>query len=103
MNSGAVPRLRVEHLSKRFAAVHALRDVTFDLAPGEIHALVGENGAGKSTVVGIITGLLRPDVGGVRLDGEVVEFRSPLEARQAGVAAVYQDPHLFPHLSVAEN
>jgi rhamnose transport system ATP-binding protein len=103
MNSGAVPRLRVEHLSKRFEAVHALRDVTFDLAPGEIHALVGENGAGKSTLVGVITGLLRPDVGAVRLDGDVVEFRSPLEARRAGVAAVYQDPHLFPHLSVAEN
>jgi rhamnose transport system ATP-binding protein len=100
---GAVPRLRLEHLSKSFEAVQALRDVTFDLAPGEIHALVGENGAGKSTLVGIITGLLRPDLGAVRLDGEVVEFRSPLEARQAGVAAVYQDPHLFPHLSVAEN
>jgi rhamnose transport system ATP-binding protein len=103
MEAEAMPRLRVEHLSKSFEAVQALRDVTFDLAPGEIHALVGENGAGKSTLVGVITGLLRPDAGGVRLDGEAVEFRSPQEARQAGVAAVYQDPHLFPHLSVAEN
>ena len=103
VDAGAVPRLRVEHLSKSFEAVQALRDVTFDLAPAEIHALVGENGAGKSTLVGIITGLLRPDAGGVRLDGDAVEFPSPQEARQAGVAAVYQDPHLFPHLSVAEN
>ncbi len=103
VEAGSMPRLRVEHLSKSFEAVQALRDVTFDLAPGEIHALVGENGAGKSTLVGIVTGLLRPDAGGVRLDGEAVEFRSPQEARQAGVAAVYQDPHLFPHLSVAEN
>jgi ABC-type sugar transport system ATPase subunit len=77
LEAGAKPRLRVEHLSKSFEAVQALRDVTFDLAPGEIHALVGENGAGKSTLVGIITGLLRPDAGGVRLDGEAVEFRSP--------------------------
>jgi rhamnose transport system ATP-binding protein len=103
VESRSAPRLRVEHLSKSFDAVRALRDVSFDLAPGEVHALVGENGAGKSTLVGIVTGLLRPDTGGLWLDGEQVEFRSPLEARAAGVAAVYQDPNLFPHLSVAEN
>src|SRR3954447_17338850 len=106
MSSTAAPapaRMRVDHISKSFEAVRALRDVSFDLAPGEIHALVGENGAGKSTLVGIITGLLRPDEGNLRLDGKPVEFRNPLMARAAGVAAVYQDPHLFPHLSVAEN
>lgn len=98
-----IPRLRINGVSKSFEAVHALTNVTFDLAPGEIHALVGENGAGKSTLVGIITGLLEPDTGTLELDGEVVRFRSPLEARAAGVAAVYQDPNLFPHLSIAEN
>ncbi|WP_200936689.1 sugar ABC transporter ATP-binding protein [Leifsonia sp. Root112D2] len=102
-NAGCSPRLRINGVSKSFEAVHALTNVSFDLAPGEIHALVGENGAGKSTLVGIITGLLEPDTGDLLLDGEVVRFRSPLEARAAGVAAVYQDPNLFPHLSIAEN
>jgi rhamnose transport system ATP-binding protein len=86
-----------------FGPVHALRDVSFSIAPGEIHALVGENGAGKSTLVGIITGLQSPTVGEVLLDGEPVEFRTSRDARASGVAAVYQDPNLFPHLSVAEN
>lgn len=97
------PRLSVRGISKRFEAVHALTDVSFDLAPGEIHSLVGENGAGKSTLVGIITGLLGPDAGEILLDGEPVRFRNSREARAAGIAAVYQDPNLFPHLSVAEN
>jgi rhamnose transport system ATP-binding protein len=100
---GTVPRLRIRGISKSFDAVHALRGVSFDLAPGEIHALVGENGAGKSTLVGIITGLLEPDTGTLELDGSPVRFRNPLDARAAGVAAVYQDPNLFPHLSIAEN
>lgn len=100
---GKAARLRIEGVSKSFEAVRALHDVSFDLAPGEIHALVGENGAGKSTLVGIITGILAPDTGRLVLDGRPVEFRNPLEARAAGVAAVYQDPNLFPHLSVAEN
>jgi rhamnose transport system ATP-binding protein len=95
--------LRIRGVSKAFEAVTALQDVSFDLAPGEIHALVGENGAGKSTLVGVITGLLTADTGAVELDGEPVRFRNPLEARAAGVAAVFQDPNLFPHLSVAEN
>ena len=67
------------------------------------HALVGENGAGKSTLVKIITGILEPDAGEIALDGQVVRFATPIEARRAGVAAVYQDPKLFPHLDVAEN
>jgi rhamnose transport system ATP-binding protein len=96
-------RVRIEGISKSFEAVHALRDVTFELAPAEVHALVGENGAGKSTLVSIITGLQSPDAGSLTLDGQPVSFRNPLEARAAGVAAVYQDPNLFPHLSVAEN
>ena len=98
-----IPRLRVQGVSKSFDAVHALRGVSFELARGEIHALVGENGAGKSTLVGIITGLLEPDNGALIFDGKTVRFKNPLDARAAGIAAVYQDPNLFPHLSVAEN
>jgi rhamnose transport system ATP-binding protein len=103
--SGAhsVPRLRVSAIAKSYDAVHALRGVSFDVAAGEIHALVGENGAGKSTLVGIITGLTEPTAGKLELDGVPVHFKNPLGARAAGVAAVYQDPNLFPHLSVAEN
>ena len=99
----AVPRLSIRGVSKSFEAIHALRDVTFDLAPGEVHALVGENGAGKSTLVGVITGLLQADKGTVLLNGSEVRFHNPLDARAAGVAAVFQDPNLFPHLSIAEN
>jgi rhamnose transport system ATP-binding protein len=99
----SIPRLSIRGVSKSFEAVRALRDVSFDLAPGEVHALVGENGAGKSTLVGIITGLRQSDTGTILLDGKPVSFKNPLDARAAGVAAVYQDPNLFPHLSVAEN
>ena len=97
------PRLSIRGLSKRFDAVQALSGVSLDLREGEIHSLVGENGAGKSTLVGIVTGLLEPDEGEVLLDGRPVQFKNPREARAAGIAAVYQDPNLFPHLSVAEN
>jgi rhamnose transport system ATP-binding protein len=97
------PRLTITGISKRFEAVQALRDIDFSIAPGEVHALVGENGAGKSTLVGIITGLLEPTTGELLLDGSPVHFTNPLQARQHGVAAVYQDPNLFPHLSIAEN
>ncbi len=101
--TAAAPRLTIEGVSKSFEAIQALRDVSFELAPGEIHALVGENGAGKSTLVGIITGLREPDTGRVLLNGTEVRFHNPLEARAHGVAAVFQDPNLFPHLSIAEN
>lgn len=110
MTSGVDPvpdrapaRLSVRGISKRFEAVRALSGVSFDLAPGEIHSLVGENGAGKSTLVGVITGLLAPDEGELVVDGVPVNFRDARAARAAGIAAVYQDPNLFPHLSVAEN
>ena len=102
MSSGAT-RLRIAGVSKNFEAVHALRDVSFQMAPGELHALVGENGAGKSTLVSIMTGLHPAGDGASCSKVMPVQFRSPLEARAAGIAAVYQDPHLFPHLSVAEN
>jgi rhamnose transport system ATP-binding protein len=97
------PRLSIRGVSKTYEGIHALEDVSFDVQPGEIHALVGENGAGKSTLVKIITGLVEPDGGSLLLDGEPVSFATPMEARDAGVGAVYQDPKLFPHLDVAEN
>jgi rhamnose transport system ATP-binding protein len=98
-----VPRLAVQGLSKRYAGIDALADVSFRVAPGEIHALVGENGAGKSTLVKILTGLVTPDAGEIRLDGELVNFNSPTQARAAGVTAVHQDAHLFPTMTVADS
>ena len=99
----AIPRLSLQGLTKSYEGIHALADVSFDILPGEIHALVGENGAGKSTLVKIVTGLVEPDSGHILLDGEPVQFWSPMQARAAGITAVYQDPKLFPHLDVAEN
>jgi rhamnose transport system ATP-binding protein len=97
------PALRIAHVTKSFGASNALTDVSFDVARGQVHALVGENGAGKSTLVKIITGILEPDAGEIMLNGQAARFATPIEARKAGVAAVYQDPKLFPHLDVAEN
>ncbi|MGI5158382.1 sugar ABC transporter ATP-binding protein [Microbispora sp. CA-102843] len=90
-------------MSKSFGAVRALRGVTLELYAGEAHALAGENGAGKSTLVKTLSGVHRPDTGQVLLDGRPVEFHSPADAQAAGVAVIYQEPTLFPDLSVAEN
>ncbi|WP_245871396.1 sugar ABC transporter ATP-binding protein [Asanoa hainanensis] len=90
-------------MSKSFGAVAALRDVRLELRAGEAHALVGENGAGKSTLVKILAGVHAPDSGKVLLDGAAVTFGGPAEARAAGIAVIYQEPTLFPDLSVAEN
>jgi rhamnose transport system ATP-binding protein len=73
------------------------------LAAGEVHALVGENGAGKSTLIKVFTGAVAPDAGEVRLRGELLEHNSPAKARSLGIAAIYQQPALFPDLTVAEN
>lgn len=99
----APPRLEVRALDKRFGGLRALAEANVTVQPGSIHALLGENGAGKSTLVKIVTGVQPADGGRVLLDGEDVRFASPMEARAAGVVAVYQDPRLFPHLDVAEN
>jgi rhamnose transport system ATP-binding protein len=96
-------RLSVRGISKRYGGIHALEDVSFEIRPGEIHALVGENGAGKSTLVKVITGLVEPDAGHLRLNGQLVTFKSPMAARDAGITAMYQDMKLFPQLDVAEN
>jgi rhamnose transport system ATP-binding protein len=97
------PILALEDVSMAFGAVRALQDVSMDLRGGEIHALAGENGAGKSTLVKILAGVHRPDEGRVLLDGRPQDFRGPGDAQQAGVAVIYQEPTLFPDLSIAEN
>lgn len=95
--------LTVENVSKSFAGVRVLREVSFDVRAGEVLALVGENGAGKSTVLSLVTGLLTPDSGTIRYDGEPVLAWSPHHARAAGVASVHQELSLNPHQTVAEN
>jgi len=97
------PLLAVSGVTKAFAGVQALKGVSFDLLPGEIHALVGENGAGKSTLIKVVTGAHQPDAGSVEIGGRRVDHPSPLLSRSLGIAAIYQQPALFPDLTVAEN
>lgn len=95
--------LRARNISKSYDGVHALRDVSFELRAGEVHALIGENGAGKSTLIKIITGAVEPDTGEIELDGKVITNNSPAHSKSIGIAAIYQQPALFPELTVAEN
>jgi rhamnose transport system ATP-binding protein len=95
--------LRANGLTKSFAGVEALRRATLSLRAGEIHALVGENGAGKSTLVRLISGAIAPDAGELHIGGQLVDEFTPLRAREMGVSVIYQQPALFPELSVAEN
>ncbi|MDN3295199.1 sugar ABC transporter ATP-binding protein [Streptomyces ficellus] len=97
------PVLALKDVSKSFGAVRALRGVSLELFPGEAHALAGENGAGKSTLIKTLAGVHRPDTGHVLLDGGPVDFHGPADARDAGIAVIYQEPTLFPDLSIAEN
>lgn len=96
--------LELRGISKTFPGVKALQDVHFKLHAGEIHALMGENGAGKSTFIKVITGVHQPDAGGeMFLDGKHVHFANPKEATHAGIAAIYQHVTCYPDLTVAEN
>jgi rhamnose transport system ATP-binding protein len=97
------PVLEASGIEKSFGGVRALRGVSLVLAAGEVHALVGENGAGKSTLIKIFTGAVTPDAGEIRMRGELLEQNSPAKARAFGIAAIYQQPALFPDLTVAEN
>ncbi len=97
------PILALEGASKSYGAVRAARGVNIALHAGEVRALAGENGAGKSTIVRMLAGVQRPDDGRVLVDGEEAHFHGPADARDAGVAVIYQEPTLFPDLSVAEN
>jgi len=95
--------LELKNISKRFGGVEVLHGVPFQLRPGEVHALLGENGAGKSTLIKVITGIHQPDGGETYLNGKQVHFNDPLQARLAGIAAIYQELSLCPDLNVAEN
>ncbi|MGC8878380.1 MAG: sugar ABC transporter ATP-binding protein [Anaerolineae bacterium] len=97
------PILELRHVSKRFDMTQALDDVSLTLYPGEIHALVGENGAGKSTLIKVATGVYQPDYGEIWVNGRRVQIRNSQEAQALGIAAIYQEPMVFPDLSVAEN
>ena len=99
----AAPALELREVSKAFGAVIALRAGSLALHPGSIHALVGENGAGKSTLVKIMAGLYQRDSGDFEMEGRPVDFKTTAEAKAAGIAVIYQEPTLFPDLSVTEN
>jgi ABC-type sugar transport system ATPase subunit len=95
--------LRAENISKHYAGIAALSSVTFALRAGEIHALMGENGAGKSTLAKIIAGSIVPDTGRILVDEQPADIASPLDAQRNGIAIIFQELDLFPHLSVGEN
>ncbi len=97
------PILVLDHAQKSFGAVHALEDGHIELYPGEAHGLVGENGAGKSTLVKVLAGVYRPDSGRLLLDGVEAIFDNARQSQSAGIAIIFQEPTLFPDLSVAEN
>src|SRR4051812_26385904 len=95
--------IALDGASKSYGAVRAARGVSISLRAGEVRALAGENGAGKSTIVRMLAGVQRPDEGKLLVDGEAVSFSGPADARDKGVAVIYQEPTLFPDLSIAEN
>ncbi len=97
------PILKLENISKAFPGVKALDHVEFELFPGEVHALLGENGAGKSTLIKIMTGIYQPDSGQILLDGHPIKIGNSAQAQGYGIAAIYQEPLVFPDLNVAEN
>jgi rhamnose transport system ATP-binding protein len=95
--------LHADTITKSFAGVRALKGVSFDLTAGEVHALIGENGAGKSTLIKVITGAVPADSGMLTVGGHTIRHMDPGLSRSLGIAAIYQQPALFPHLSIAEN
>ena len=97
------PLLQLTAVTKSFGAVRALRGISFDLQAGEVHALLGENGAGKSTLIKVVTGAHQPDSGHLEIAGQRLAALNPTSAREAGIACIYQQPALFPDLTVAEN
>lgn len=104
-NAAFMPQvlLQAVGICKSFGGVRALHDVGFELLAGEVHALIGENGAGKSTLIKIMTGAVAADSGSLHVLGRMVARNSPKQSRQLGIAPIYQQPALFPHLSVTEN
>ena len=103
MSESAPPVVELREATKSYGAVRALHDGNLTLRPGEVRGLMGENGAGKSTLVKVLGGVIRRDAGEMLVEGASVDFHSPHDARDAGMAVIYQEPTLFPDLSVAEN
>ena len=103
MTNPAEPILKARGLVKRFGKVTALNQCDFDLYPGEVLAVIGDNGAGKSVMIKTLSGAIKPDSGTVWLDGKEVTFASPLDARKQGIETVYQTLALSPALSIADN
>ena len=99
----AEPILTARGLVKRYGKVTALDNCDFELMPGEILAVIGDNGAGKSTLIKAISGAVIPDEGEIRLEGQPIQFRTPIEARKAGIETVYQTLAMSPALSIADN
>src|SRR5215472_2105605 len=97
------PFLRLEGVTKHYGGVTALANVDFECSLGTIHAVVGENGAGKSSLIKVIAGVVRPDAGRVYLDRQPVHFASPAEAMRHGIACIFQELSLLPDLSVSDN
>ena len=95
--------LNMQGISKRFAAIQALSDVHFQLRKGEVHALLGENGAGKSTFLNIMSGAYKQDEGTIELEGRLVDFKNPLSAKKHGIVKVHQELQLIPEMTVAQN
>ena len=97
------PVLKLEGITKRFPAVTALDKVDFDVRAGEVHALLGENGAGKSTLMKVLDGVHGADEGHIYLEGRMIDPKTPLEAKKAGIVLIHQELSLAPQMSVAEN
>jgi simple sugar transport system ATP-binding protein len=101
---GQKPLLSLRNINMTFGGVKALKDVSFDVLPGEVHCLAGENGSGKSTLIKIITGVYRPQDGAViEFDGQTYSHMSPVTAQNSGIQVIWQDLALFPEMTVAEN
>jgi len=97
------PIISLENVTKSYGGINALENATFELYPGEIHALAGENGAGKSTLCKLIAGVIAPSDGVLRINGEIVKFSAPKDASKHGISMVYQETSLVPQLTVAQN
>lgn len=99
----STPYLSFRGITMTFPGVKALSDISFDCYPGQIHALMGENGAGKSTLLKILSGNYIPTAGHLQIGGQQMAFSKTMEALNAGVAIIYQELHLIPEMTVAEN